>query len=794
MMLCKRGGQFSLTFGLCVGLLLASKPLAAATPEATPEAAGMDPAGLAHIDAAIAAALQDQRMPGCVVCLGRRDKIAFLKAYGHKQVEPEKTPMTTDTVFDLASLTKPIATATSIMLLVERGQLRLADNVALHLPEFEQNGKDDITIQHLLTHQGGLIPDNALSDYLDGPEKAWERIFALSPRDEPGTKFVYTDVGFLVLGKIVERLSGQNIHQFSHENIFSPLGMYETGYLPDEALRTRAAPTEKRNDHWMQGEVHDPRAFHLGGVAGHAGLFSTAKDLAVYAQMMLGRGQRGETRIMSENTWRVMTRPNDVTRGKRGLGWDMQTGYSSNRGELFSPAAFGHGGFTGTAIWIDPELDLFVVFLSNRVHPRGEGSVNPLAGRIGSIAAAAIQRQRSESVVKGVASGLAPRSSASALTFDTLTGIDVLVRDGFQPLEGRKIGLITNHTGVDRSGVSTVQRLDEAKNCELVALFSPEHGIAGQLDVSKIGDSRDEQRDLPIFSLYGESRRPTPEMLTGLDTLVFDIQDIGTRYYTYISTMGEAMRAAAEHKLRFVVLDRPNPINGVDVDGPVLDAGQESFVGFHTLPVRHGMTAGELAQMFNREMQFNVDLQVVRVENWRRSDYYDATGLVWINPSPNMRNLNQAVLYPAIGLLETTNLSVGRGTDAPFEQFGAPWLNGDALAKELNQAQMPGVAFVPLRFTPASSKFAGELCSGVNVIVTDRATFDAARTGLEIARQLRRLHREEWKAEDYARLLGNSAVYEALLAGESVEQMQQKYEPELHKFVMRRRAFLLYEP
>jgi uncharacterized protein YbbC (DUF1343 family) len=759
---------------LVLAIVGAATVAPAGLPHATPEEVGLDSDHLDRIDDAIQEALQQKRMPGCVVCIGRQGKIAFLRAYGNKQVEPDEIPMTTDTVFDLASLTKPIATATSIMLLVERGKLRISDNVASHLPEFGQNEKEDITVHQLLTHQSGLIADNPLSDYLDGPEKSWERIFALGVTSEPGTRFVYSDVNFLVLGELVRRISGKDVHEFSQENIFRPLSMHQTGFVPGDELRNRAAPTERRSDKWMQGEVHDPRAYHLGGIAGHAGLFSTAEDLAVYATMMAGRGRLGDTRILGDLTWREMTREHEVSRGIRGLGWDKKTGYSSNRGELLSSAAFGHGGFTGTAIWIDPELDLFVIFLSNRVHPDGKGLVNPLAGRIGTIAAAAI------------------RTSPEKPALDVLTGIDVLVRDDFAPLAGRKVGLITNHTGVDRERTTTVERFHRAENLKLVALFSPEHGIAGKLDVSKIGDARDEERNLPIFSLYGETRRPTTEMLDGIDTLVFDIQDIGARYYTYISTMGEAMRAAAEHKLRFVVLDRPNPIGGLAVEGPLLDAGKESFVGFHRLPIRHGMTIGELAAMFNEEFELNLNLEVIEVENWRRSEYFDATGLLWINPSPNMRSLNQALLYPGIGLLETTNLSVGRGTDTPFEVFGAPWLNGMELARELNRAGIEGVTFIPIRFTPGSSKFAGEECGGVNVLITDRGALRPVRLGLQIAHQLRRLCAEDWDAASYKRLLGNDAVHHAILTGRTAEEIEAGYQKDLDEFRERRGRFLRY--
>jgi len=380
-----RGSTCCLVLWAC-----ASAAKAAGLPQADPAEVGMEAAQLARIDAIVAEGIAEKKMPGCVVCIGRRGKIVLLKAYGNKQVRPTGVPMTTDTVFDLASITKPIATATSIMLLVERGQLKLTDKVAAIFPEFAENEKDGITIQDLLIHQSGLLPDNALADYEDGPETALQKLCALKLQAPTGTKFIYSDVNYILLGEIIRKVSGESVHVFSRDNIFQPLGMKETGYLPDEPLRVRAAPTQERDGHWMQGEVHDPRAFKLGGVAGHAGLFSTAEDMAIYAQMMLGRGRHHVTRVMSRDTVALMTRGEKVSSGLRGLGWDKRTGFSINRGEKFSPAAFGHGGFTGTVLWIDPELELFVIFLSNRVHPDGKGLVNPLAGKIGTVAAEAI--------------------------------------------------------------------------------------------------------------------------------------------------------------------------------------------------------------------------------------------------------------------------------------------------------------------------------------------------------------------------------------------------------------------
>lgn len=375
---------------LLVTMLIFSAPALAALPRVEPQAVGLDAQKLAAIDTLVAEGLAEKKMPGCVVCVGRHGQIALLKAYGHKQLLPSEVAMTTDTVFDMASITKPVATATSIIKLIEQGRLSLTDKVSAIIPEFAANEKQEITVRDLLIHMSGLLPDNALADYLNGPDEALQKICELKLQNPVGSKFVYSDVNFILLGEIVQRRSGMTLHEFSQKEVFVPLGMTETGYLPREELRKRAAPTEERDGHWMQGEVHDPRAFHLGGVAGHAGLFSTADDMAIYATMMLGQGSMQGKRVLSAESVSLMTADYPVISGIRGLGWDKQTGFSTNKGEGFGPRAFGHGGFTGTVLWIDPDLDLFFVFLSNRVHPNGKGAVNPLAGKIATVVAGAV--------------------------------------------------------------------------------------------------------------------------------------------------------------------------------------------------------------------------------------------------------------------------------------------------------------------------------------------------------------------------------------------------------------------
>ena len=355
--------------------------------------AKIDADRLAAIDEIVDEGLEFDSMRGCVVVVGYGGEIVHRRAYGRRAVEPEEEPMTVDTVFDLASLTKPIATATSVMILAEAGQIKIDVPVSKYLPEFSKEGKEQITVRQLLTHQGGLIADNRLSDYLDGPEKAWERICGLEPVTEPGSRFIYTDVGFIVLGRLVERISGRSLDQFARERIFVPLGMNETGFTPQEELHARCAPTEQHGGQWLRGKVHDPRSREMGGVAGHAGLFSTVDDLSVYCQVILDDHQSGTARLLRPQTIEMMNQAHKTTGGLRSLGWDKRSVYSSNRGDLMTSAAFGHGGFTGTAMWIDPGQDLFVIFLSSRLHPDGKGSVNRLAGRIATVAAAAIQNR-----------------------------------------------------------------------------------------------------------------------------------------------------------------------------------------------------------------------------------------------------------------------------------------------------------------------------------------------------------------------------------------------------------------
>jgi len=808
-------------------------------PFANPQTVGMSAEKLNRIDALVEKDIADKKLPGAVVIVGHKGKIVYRKAFGNRSLVPTQEKMTVDTIFDVASLTKPIATATSVMILVERGQLRLNDTIGKFIPEIEDENAKKVTILQLLTHVSGYQPDFDLGEKWTGREGMLAALKKEKLRHPPGTRFVYSDIGFIVLAEIIDRVSGKGIDTNFRTNIGIPLKLQEnvgfnrwTSQPTIETLKTVKfasifAPTEnvKGQQNYLgskfegsedeanlilRGFVHDPTAFRMNGVAGHAGLFSTADDLARYCQMILNGGVLDGKRILSANTVAKMTQPYVISEdgATRGLGWDMNTSFSQNRGELFPLGSFGHTGFTGTSVWIDRVSQTFVVFMSNRVHPDGKGDVTPLRAKIATVAASAIEDTPIEKFRQAEAeynAAILPqiekfRSQQSAVSSQqsiknvtVLNGIDVLEKENFKSLENLRVGLVTNHTGRNLAGKQTIDILFEAKNLKLVSLFAPEHGIRGELDQSKIDDSKDEKTGLPIFSLYGETRRPKPEQLQGLDAIVFDIQDIGVRFYTYEATLLNVMEEAAKAKIPVIVLDRPNPINGATVEGAVADADKLSFVVSHTVPVRHGLTIGELGQMMNADKKIGADLRVVKMQNWSRSMWFDETGQTWVNPSPNMRSLTQATLYPGIGLVETTNLSVGRGTDTPFEIIGAPWLDGQKLAKYLNEKNMPGVRFVPIRFTPKSSVFVGENCGGINIIITNRNIYKSVQTGMEIALGLRKIFPNDWKPDNYNRLLGNAEIFELVRRAETVQVIETTQKKKIDEFIANRARFLLYK-
>jgi uncharacterized protein YbbC (DUF1343 family)/CubicO group peptidase (beta-lactamase class C family) len=750
-------------------------------------------------DQAIQEAIQQGRLPGAVLLIGHDGQVVYRKAYGDRAEVPKVEAMTADTIFDLASLTKVIATTTSLMKLFEQGKFRLNDKITEYIPEF-QGGKSDITIRQLFTHFSGLAPDVPLVPVWSGYETGMHLAYTDKPAGPAGVRFVYSDINFELLGELVHRLSGKMLSEYAKQEIFLPLGMKETTFQPPAAWIPRIAPTERlgKDGPPLRGVVHDPTARYMGGVAGHAGLFSTADDLSRFCRMMINSGELDGVRIVSPLTIKKFTEPQTPADQPilRGLGWDMDSPYATNRGELFPIGSFGHTGFTGTSVWMDPTTKSYVILLANSVHPTGRPSIVALRSRVATIAAAGLGVQAQGVTLTGyneTTAGAGQRREISGRNGATRTGLDVLAAEKFKQFAGKRIGLITNQTGVDREGRRNIDLMREA-GVKIAALFSPEHGFAGALDRPGIEDTVDYKTDLKVYSLYGKTLRPTPEMLQGVDALVFDIQDVGARFYTYESTMAYALEAAAKAGLPFFVLDRPNPITGTHVEGPLLDAANKSFVGsFAGLPARHGMTMGELAKMFNVENKWSANLTVIEMEDWNRGDWFDSTGLPWINPSPNMRSLNAAILYPGLCFLEySKNYSEGRGTDAPFEQTGADFINGRALAEYLNKRLIPGVRAYPSTFTPADSNFKGVSIEGVRYEITNRDVFDATRLGLEIAVAIQKLYPGKL---DYAlgkRLIGSDDAIRRIQAGEDPRTIQASWQDALSDFLKVRAKYLIY--
>jgi uncharacterized protein YbbC (DUF1343 family)/CubicO group peptidase (beta-lactamase class C family) len=775
---------------------------------------------LSVLDGIVQDAIRDGQMPGAVLIVGHDGDVVYRRAFGERALEPRRELMTADTVFDLASLTKVIATTTAVMQLVERGKVRLNDPVAKYIPEFAQNDKEDITVRQLLIHHSGLTEDLDLTQPWEGREAAFRMAFAQKPVYPPGSKFLYSDINFITLGALVERVTDTTLDAYCAKNIFAPLLMTHTRFLPPASWRPTIAPTQyDEHDKMLRGVVHDPTSRRMGGVAGHAGLFSTADDLSIFAQTLLNGNK-----VLSRLTVEKMTTPQQPPSSQvlRGLGWDIDSPFSSNRGDLLPVGSFGHTGFTGTSLWIDPTTRTYIILLTNGVHPRGKGSVIALRSKIATAVAAALPLKAGEQEEmrwKSITGYNENQTAARRLAVrngSVQTGVDVLEAHDFAEVRGapdttandkspsdpasapkkKRVGLLTNQTGVDLQGRRTIDVLAEAPGISLDAIFSPEHGVTGTLDTTKVGNSKDAATGIPVYSVYGatdESRRPSTDVLKNLDAIVFDVQDAGVRFYTYEATLGYFLEAASKTGIEIIVLDRPDPITGSFVQGPVSDPGRDSFVNYFPVPSRHGMTMGELARMYNAERGLNAKLTVVPMEGWVRGDWYDSTGVAWINPSPNLRSVTEATLYPGVGLVEGTNVSVGRGTETPFEVLGAPWIKGRELAQYLNARNISGVRFVPLAFTPNASTYENQKCEGVNIVLIDRNALDAPEMGMELASALHKLYPEQFHLQKMSDILVNQSTLDALAKGDDPRRIDEEWREPLEKFELLRQKYLIYK-
>lgn len=762
---------------------LASWALATATLlTLAPFASALRPRASHPVDRILDTYLQRQAFPGGVVAIGNQDRVLHLEAFGHLTYDDGAPAVTVDTLYDLASLTKVIATTTMAMLLYDEGKLDLDRPVREYLPEFRGEGKARLTVRDLLTHSAGVEVGGPLYRELQGKPAYLDRIAAMDLDYEPHSQSKYSDFGMILLGEILERAAGRPFEDFVNERVLAPLGMTDTRFRPGPELLPRIAPTEQ--DSWrgrlVRGEVHDENAFAMGGVAPHAGLFGTAADLARFARMLLNGGVHEGKRLISQATVDLFTRNAGVPDSSRALGWDTQGALGSSGGTLFSLRSYGHTGFTGTSLWIDPERELFLILLTNRVHPTRANN---------------LIREVRRAVADEVIRTWAPQS----LPAPVRVGLDRVVAGEAPALAGKRLGLVAHAASVAVDGRDAMEVLRESE-LDLVRLFSPEHGLTGAAGAGvAVADAADPATGLPVVSLYGERRRPSASDLAGLDALVFDLQDAGVRFYTYASTLFDTLDAAADAGIEFIVLDRPNPLGGERIDGPLSaprDQVPESPVNRAPGPLIHGLTLGEMARWHNARRERPARLTVVPMAGWRRTMTWRETGRAWVPPSPNLRSPEAATAYPGTALLEATNVTEGRGTDSPFLLFGAPWL----AARDLGIDQI-GFRLTPARFTPRASAAAPEPkyrdveCEGFRIEVTDPGLALPYRLGLDLLAALAAQPGFEWKRQGEALtwLVGTPTVYEQFRLGKSAEEIAAADSVDHAAWRNERRPLLLYD-
>ena len=785
-----------------------------------PGAVGMSARLNRQLDSIVTQGLAEGAAPGAALAIGRHGRLVHMRGYGRIAADADAPAVTDSTLYDLASLTKVVATTTAAMILEERGLLHIDRPVSTYLPELSAPDKAAITVRQLLAHNGGFRSGAPLWREFRGIGAFLNAMNERPLAYAPGDSTIYSDWDLIMVGAIVERVSGKPLDLFLAENVWHPLGMRETGFNPlasgplpldggcafpfraDHPLLPRIALTEMDTVYrhrLIHGIVHDENACALGGVAGHAGLFSSARDLAVFAQMMLNGGDYNGVRILKPTTiarWTARQGP----RSSRALGWDTP-GAGSSAGRYFSPRSFGHTGFTGTSIWMDPERGAFVVVLTNRVHPtRRNMRHEPLRRDI----ADAVQRAILDAPLREWNPPLPPRTSSAVRV-----GADRLFTEFTHLVNFKRVAVVANHSARLADGTHLVDALHALPNVKLQALFGMEYNIrSNDYSVTRDAESTiDPQTGVAKYSLYGQQHKPTADMLRDVETIVFDIQEVGARFYEHINILGFVMEAAAEQGIDVVVLDRPNPITGLKQDGFVTD--QEflyRFGSYAHVPVIHGLTVAELAQFYNGEKALRggvtARLHVVPMQGWRRSMWFDETGLAWRKPSPNLLTLSSLLVYTGTCLFEALNVSEGRGTDQPFEYIGAPWLDHTRAVAMLNELRLAGVVFDTVQFTPEQKSYhgrppemTGEQVRGIAVRVTDRNAFEPYKAGVALVWAVYALHPDkvQWNDAVLERLAATRRLKAMILAGRTPPEIFASWRSELSDFAARSGPYRIYQ-
>lgn len=714
------------------------------------------------LSVALSRAVKESQAPGAVACVGEKGRRVFAGAEGYKSLRPKKELAGLDTLYDLASLTKVVATTTAVFLLRDQRALDLDDTLYRYLP---LANLEEITLRQVLTHTTGLaswkalhLENSGLLPYVD----AIARMAAV--REKKATR-VYSDLGFILLTRVIEEIVHDSFDRFCDSAIFQPLAMKETFFNPPASLKERCAPTEECSwrKRMIRGEVHDQNASALGGVSGHAGLFSTVADLEKYCQALLSG------RILSEATLEEITRQGQVSGYPwQGLGWWIDPWTNGANGYLASRRAFGHTGWTGTSIWMDVEKEVYAILLSNTCHP-------DLSRRNNGVL-------RRNFYTK--ASALFYKDSTNAHT-----GLDALVRNDFGQTKDKRLGVLTNSAAINQEGRSLPEVLGKASVSTVVRFFSPEHGFSGEAEAGQAVRSK-EEGVVPVTSLYGEKRAPSGSDLQGVNLFVADLPDIGARYYTYMATMKECMGSCVEHGIPLLVLDRPNPLGGLVLEGaPAEEFG--TAVCCAPIPIRHGMTLGELA-LFFRDRFFQgkkLDLRIVQAENWWYDFSAPESALPWVPPSPNIPTADTALMYIGTCLFEGVNVNEGRGTEQPFLVCGAPWLKAEEVLADLDPALTAGCTLKPTLYIPksipgksANPEYKDKLCHGIQFEITDAQRIRPLTTVVALLRAIHQRHSElEWRPF-FDALAGGPKLRQAIQKGVPVPEIMGPIEEALKAF------------